>query len=180
MPDKPTLTLERMQLLITVSNRLLFALGSLGALLIPGAFITYWFGAIIVGAVPLMTLLVGALGGFVGLQKRLNQLPNEELTLLSKSWVFTLLSPLVGGILATLVYVMFISGLLTGDLFPKFVSDKLASNPQGLEALFNVHGQAADYAKLIFWCFLAGYSERFATDVLAHFESIKSTTTPSK
>ncbi len=171
MPDKPPLTPERMQLLICVSNRLLMALGMLMALLIPGALLTYWFGAVIVGAVPMMTLLVGALGGFVGLQKRLGQLANEDLTLLSKSWVYTFLSPLVGGILATLTYVLFISGLLTGDLFPKFVSDKLPSAVQGIEILFSIHGQATDYAKLIFWCFLAGYSERFATDILAHFES---------
>ena len=90
---------------------------------------------------------------------------------MSKSWVFSFLSPLVGGILATLTYVLFISGLLTGDLFPKFVSDKLPSAVQGIEILFNIHGEATDYAKLIFWCFLAGYSERFATDILAHFES---------
>ena len=114
MPDKPPLTPERMQLLICVSNRLLMALGMLMALLIPDALLTYWFGAVIVGAVPMMTLLIGALGGFVGLQKRLGQLADEDLTLLSKSWVYTFLSPLVGGILATLTYVLFISGLLTG------------------------------------------------------------------
>ncbi|MCX7406512.1 MAG: hypothetical protein NTZ32_00320 [Planctomycetales bacterium] len=95
MSDKPPLTPERMQILICVSNRLLMALGMLMALLIPGALLTYWFGAVIVGAVPMMTLLVGALGGFVGLQRRLGQLADEDLTLMSKSWVFTFLSPLV-------------------------------------------------------------------------------------
>ncbi len=81
------------------------------------------------------------------------------------------LSPLIGGILATLTYVLFVSGLLTGDLFPKFVSDKLPAAVQGIEVLFSIHGQATDYAKLIFWCFLAGYSEHFATNILANFES---------
>ena len=49
MSDKPPLTPERMQILICVSNRLLMALGMLMALLIPGALLTYWFGAVIVG-----------------------------------------------------------------------------------------------------------------------------------
>ena len=170
MSDKPPLTPERMQLLIRVSNRLLSALGALMALLIPGALLTYWFGAVVVGAVPMMTLLVGALGGFVGLQKRLSQLADEDLTLMSKSWVYTFLSPLVGGILALLTYVLFISGLLTGDLFPKFVADKDVT-ADGINVLFAIQGQATDYAKLIFWCFLAGYSERFATNILSQFES---------
>jgi hypothetical protein len=152
---------------------LLLALGALMATLIPGALLTYWFGAVIVGAVPMMTLLVGALGGFVGLQKRLGQLANEDLALLSKSWVYTFLSPLVGGILALLTYVLFISGLLSGDLFPKFVADKDVT-ADGIEVLFAIQGQAADYAKLIFWCFLSGYSERFATDILSQFESQES------
>jgi hypothetical protein len=170
MSDKPPLTPERMQLLIRVSNRLLLALVALMTILIPGALLTYCFGAVIVGAVPMMTLLVGALGGFVGLQKRLGQLANDDLTLLSKSWVYTFLSPLVGGILALLTYVLFVSGLLTGDLFPKFVPDKDVT-ADGINVLFAIQGQAADYAKLIFWCFLSGYSERFATDILSQFES---------
>ena len=45
MSDKPPLTPERMQLLIRISNRLLLALGALMSLLIPGALLTYWFGA---------------------------------------------------------------------------------------------------------------------------------------
>jgi len=174
MSDKPPLTPERMTLLIAVSNRLLMALGALMALLIPGALLTYWFGAVVVGAVPMMVLLVGALGGFVGLQKRLGQMSDDDLTLLSKSWVYTFLSPLIAGILALLTYVLFISGLMTGDLFPKFVAEKdVAAN--GIQVLFDIQGQAADYAKLIFWCFLSGYSERFATDILSQFEGRSST-----
>ena len=170
MSDKPPLTPERMQLLIRISNRLLLALGALMSLLIPGALLTYWIGAKFAGAVPMMTLLVGALGGFVGLQKRLGELADGDLTLLSNSWVYTILSPLVGGILALLTYVLFISGLLTGDLFPNFAPDSNVV-ADGINVLFAIQGQPADYAKLIFWCFLAGYSERFATGILSQFDS---------
>ncbi len=65
---------------------------------------------------------------------------------------------------------LFISGLLTGELFPKFVLDSNVV-PDGINVLFAIQGQAADYAKLIFWCFLAGYSERFATGILSQFDS---------
>lgn len=170
MDEKPKLTPERMQLLIAVSNRLIFALALLMAILIPGAFLTFWFGSEIAGAVPLMTLLVGALGGFVGLQKRVNILSEEELTLLSKSWVYTFLSPVVGGILSSLTYVLFVSGLISGDLFPSFKALQNEAS-SGIKTLFDIQGQATDYAKLIFWCFLAGYSERFATNILSQFEA---------
>jgi hypothetical protein len=153
---------DRLHMIRTVSNRLLIALGGLLVLVIPGAMI---------GATPLMTLMVGAIGGFVGLQRRLKQLSDDDLALLADSWVYIILSPMVGGILAVLIYILFISGLLAGNLFPKFVADTNAASTQGLDALFLIHGEAADYAKLIFWCFLAGFSERFAIDIISKFEA---------
>ena len=69
-----------------------------------------------------------------------------------------------------MTYVLFVSGLLTGDLFPKFIPDSNVV-PDGINVLFAIQGQAADYAKLIFWSFLAGYSERFATRILSQFDS---------
>lgn len=162
---------ERSQLIRTVSNRLLISLGGLLLLIIPGAMIASAGTHTIVGATPLMTLMIGAIGGFVGLQRRLKKLGDEDLVLLADSWVYIALSPLVGGILAVLMYVLFISGLLAGTLFPKFVPDAAADSVEGLGALFLIHGTAADYAKLIFWCFLAGFSEKFAIDIISQFEA---------
>jgi hypothetical protein len=162
---------DRLRLIRTISNRLLIALGVLMALIVPGAMIASSHSDSIVGATPLMTLMIGAIGGFVGLQRRLKQLPDDDLILLGDSWVYVALSPVVGGILAALMYILFISGLLAGDLFPKFVPDAAASSVEGLGALFCIHGAASDYAKLIFWCFLAGFSERFAVDIISQFES---------
>jgi hypothetical protein len=121
----------------------------------------------------------------------------DDLTLLANSWVYVCLSPLVGGILAVVVYILFISELLAGDLFPHFVSDSslqtggvtdaangltamttnstqtatAANQTKGLSVIFEIHGNAADYGKMMFWSFLAGFSERFATDIINRFES---------
>jgi hypothetical protein len=169
-PPPPPLSPERLKLIRDVSNRLFIAIGVLLAVFIPSAFLAYFVRSNLVGAVPLMALASGFFGGFVGLQKRIRQLPEDELLLMAQSWVYTCLSPLVGGILAGLTYILFISGLLSGDLFPNFKFDTSDKAAEGLATLFAISGQGADYAKLIFWCFLAGYSERFATDVLGKFE----------
>lgn len=161
---------ERLKLIRDVSNRLFISLAVLLAVFIPAAFATYLLRSNIVGAVPMMALVSGFFGGFVGLQKRLRQLPDDELQLMAQSWVYTCLSPMVGGILAGLTYILFISGLLSGDLFPNFKFESGEQAGEGLAKLFAISGDGADYAKLIFWCFLAGYSERFATDVLGKFE----------
>ncbi len=35
----------------------------------------------------------------------------------------------------------------------------------------DVHGEAVDYAKMMFWSFVAGFSERFVTDIVSKFEN---------
>jgi len=55
---------------------------------------------------PLLTIIVGAVGGFVGLQRRLKQLSEDDLVLIRASWVYTILALLVGGILALLLYIL--------------------------------------------------------------------------
>ena len=72
------------------------------------------------------------------------------------------------------------SGLLAGDLFPHFepdvVSNASSAKTPGLEVIFAVHGNASDYGKMLFWCFIAGFSERFVTDIISRFESQSSET----
>ncbi len=79
-----------------------------------------------------------------------------------------------------------------GALFPDFetIADKLEAgnlpadtilpdkSKSGLSILFTVQGVGyKDYAKLIFWCFVAGYSERFVTNIISRFESSADQTT---
>ena len=119
---------------------------------------------------PLLTIIVGAVGGFVGMQRRLKQFSDADLVLIRTSWVYTILAPLVGGVLAFLLYILFMSGLLAGDLFPKFQLDTNPDHSESLFVIFDTHGQYQDYAKLVFWCFLAGYSEHFVIDIISQFE----------
>lgn len=112
----------------------------------------------------------GITGGFVGLQRRLKDLTLDDLRLMKASWVYTALSPLVGGILALLLYVLFLSGLVSGQMFPTFEAnpEKIAMS---FRSLLTEHGRDyTDYAKLVFWSFVAGYSEHFVTDVISRFE----------
>lgn len=164
----------------TISNRLARALALLVALVIPGALYVYAHPDSMLVTTPLACFSVGIIGGFVGLQRRLKKMSEDDLTLLANSWVYVCLAPLVGGILAVLTYVLFVSGLLAGDLFPKFVADADAMKHSGLAVIFAIHGGAADYGKMLFWCFVAGFSEHFATDIISRFESQADATNAAK
>lgn len=164
----------KLQTIRTISNRLARALAVLVLLFIGCAFYVYSSENELLTAAPLVAFACGVIGGFVGLQRRLKSLSDDDLALLANSWVYICLSPLVGGILAVVIYVLFISGLLAGDLFPRFAPPEHLPQgdvPVGLRIIFTVTGQPADYAKMMFWCFVAGFSERFATDIISRFES---------
>ena len=161
-------TLEKIR---TISNRLAQCLGILVVLFIPGALYAYARPGNYIVSAPMAAFAAGIIGGFVGLQRRLKKMTDDDLTLLANSWVYVCLSPLVGGILAVLIYILFVSGLLAGDLFPKFVPDEGADKISGLSAIFAIHGDEADYGKMLVWCFIAGFSERFATDIISRFEN---------
>lgn len=119
----------------------------------------------------LVVIGIGALGGFVGLQRRLKKLPDEDLHLLATSWLYALLSPLIGGVLGLVLYCLFISGLLAGDLFPRFCP-VTTETPQNTFANLQTCSpvNVRDYTKLFFWSFLAGFSERFVVDIIGKFE----------
>lgn len=180
--NEPTTQLpKRIEQLRTVSNRLVWSLAALVAVGIPGALFAYYSPSHHKVPTPVVVLFVGFVGGFVGLQRRLKTLPDEDLELLANSWVCIALSPIAGAILAELVYLLFISDLLAGKMFPAFVPDPpivdaqgqtIDQGLQGFQAIFQVHCvTAADYAKVLFWSFVAGFSEKFATNIIGQFES---------
>ncbi len=174
---------QRQEMIRVISNRLFVALLVLVVITTVFAYYTYTEHYLTVGGTIWMVLLCGAIGGFISLQRRLKNLTPDDLVLLTRSWVYVLLSPLAGGVLATLLYFLFVSNLLDGDLFPQFVSvaatdastaTDVTGDPSltGVSMLFQVRGEAyTDYAKLIFWCFLAGYSESFVTNMISQFET---------
>ena len=118
---------------------------------------------------PMPTILIvvfgGALGGFLSVQARLNK-PDmvdplyKALQLQEGKFSVVVLAPLSGAIFACVLYWLFLSGLMTGGLFPTF-------------GPFDKHGKtgldretSVAYGKLLVWSFIAGFAERFVPNVI--------------
>lgn len=117
----------------------------------------------------------GLLGGFVSIQQRLKMLADEELSLLTRSWFQILLVPIYGGIFSLVLYVAFLSEIIKGPLFPHFAfapfSEPLPTKDdliKFISATYPVSGQ--DVAKLLFWSFIAGFSERLVPQIIQKSE----------
>jgi len=120
-----------------------------------------------------ITFGCGLIGGFVSIQQRLNKIGNPELELLSRSWFQILLIPIYGGIFALILYILFLSGIIEGHLFPEFYVPSL---PEGsvpttdfMKDLFSktYPSSGEDFAKLLFWSFVAGFSERYVPQIIS-------------
>ena len=79
------LPVEKLQAIRTISNRSLIALGVLVALFIPASIYLYLRPESVIISTPLMALCVGFIGGFVGLQRRVKQMSDDDITLLAHS-----------------------------------------------------------------------------------------------
>ncbi len=112
----------------------------------------------------------GIIGGFVSIQQRLKQIGSEELELLSESWATILVIPIYGGIFSLVLYTLFLSGIIDGHLFPDFSIAKFSASPTTEDVVVfltkTYPSQGADIAKLIFWSFVAGFSERFVPQII--------------
>ncbi len=112
----------------------------------------------------------GLLGGFVSIQQRLPTIGLNELKELSNSWFSILLIPINGGIFALVLMLMFLSGILQGSLFPTYTHSAIAhdnlvhSFANWLDTTFPQKGP--DIAKLLFWSFVAGFSERLVPQII--------------
>ena len=78
---------EKLHRIRAISNRLARALVILVSVSIPGAMYAYWHPGSSVTSTPLVCFIVGVIGGFVGLQRRLKEMSDDDLTLLANSWV---------------------------------------------------------------------------------------------
>jgi hypothetical protein len=123
-------------------------------------------------------LFAGALGGLLSLQQRYQSSarhgdPIEGVSQLAHNWPHVFLPAINGAVFALVLYMLMLGGLLSGDIFPKFM--KPDDNQNGLVLLeFLKQGKPAapsDYAKLIVWCFIAGFAERFVPDTLTRLIS---------
>ncbi len=161
--------LEATQRLHTVTKRLIVMTAC--TLLVVGALFGVTFvlhGRFMVSWV---CFVCGLLGGFVSIQQRLKLLGAEELELLSRSWFQILLIPIYGGIFSLVLYVGFLSEIVTGTLFPHFSIAAFTSPTPTQDDMVNFlnstyPASGQDLAKLLFWSFVAGFSERFVPQIL--------------
>lgn len=129
----------------------------------------------------LPVLFVGAMGGLLSMQQRYQSVsregdPIDNISQLMQNWSRLFLPAISGAIFAALLYMLFIGGLLEGDLFPKLGSNPGNTNNQDGTSMWDFlkharPGSSRDYAKLIIWSFIAGFAERFVPDTLSRFIS---------
>lgn len=127
---------------------------------------------------------LGCIGGSVALLKRIRKSDSRVIEDLATYWIATLMPLLYGGVMAGIAYLLFMSGILSGDggnglftsnLFPNFTRP----NPEAGELLsirqiVQMRPETLkDIGKLLVWCFLAGYSERFVIGILKQLERSK-------
>jgi hypothetical protein len=122
---------------------------------------------------PLILLVVcaGALGGLVSLYRRVQLIPAEKRTapelLAGKEISFQIyMSPVLGAILSFVLYIALLTGFVHGTIFPDFtiVETPYTDPPTFLRSA--VPKGNADVAKILFWAFIAGFSERFVPNIL--------------
>ena len=112
----------------------------------------------------------GIIGGIVSIQQRLKTLSDEEIQLLSTSWIELIFTPVFGGIFALVIYLFFIARVIDGPLFPQIVAPDFHNppHPDDLARFFRktTPKSGADFAKLAIWAFAAGFSERLVPDII--------------
>jgi hypothetical protein len=129
----------------------------------------HFLGALYYVDVWCMVFAAGATGGLLSLQRRLQSLPSygESLSdLVELSGRMTVrFTPIIGGVFAIVLFLVFASGLASSTLFPTLPPKTNVSD----FATFIEHLQpenTLDWGKLLVWSFIAGFAERFVPDTL--------------
>ncbi|MFT4940247.1 MAG: hypothetical protein ACI88A_003299 [Paraglaciecola sp.] len=153
--------LTKRLIIMTALSVLLFATLFAISFLFEKRFMLTWAG-----------FLCGIIGGFVSIQQRIRKVSNDELVLLTRSWFQILLVPIFGGVFSLVLYALFLSEIVSGDLFPEFAMPKPpTSGPddQFMLSLFtNTYPETGqDLGKFLFWSFVAGFSERLVPQIIS-------------
>lgn len=120
-------------------------------------------------------ILAGALGAFFSALTRLYNFEDLPRALVGTGLglrnfylvIYSLIPPVVGAIAATALHVGFASGLIEGELFPKFVCHATDGKCDDFATFVKGFGPDGpkEYGKAIIWGFLAGFSERLVPDL---------------
>jgi hypothetical protein len=114
-----------------------------------------------------LVFAMGLTGGFVSIQQRLPKISVEELKVLSSSRLSIMLIPINGGIFALILMIMFLGRIVQGSLFPNFPSPNIGDIQDYKEWITTTYpATGSDVAKLLFWSFVAGFSERFVPQII--------------
>ena len=154
-------------------------MGALLAIILP-FFVRYYFqGDEHAHSPPLLPViaLAGALGAFFSMLMRLYNFEDLPKVLVSDDLdglptthlvIYSLVPAVVGAIAATVLYMLFASGLLKSELFPAFACKKGENACNTFAMLIGEWSpnQATDYAKSIVWGFIGGFAERLVPDAL--------------
>lgn len=117
-------------------------------------------------------MIVGTIGGYVSSFLRVYTMPAGDdillsLTALRADRASLIAKPLLGAVFAVTLHLLFMSGLLSGGLFPNLSIDCDKSKTE-FDRFFTgtVVATNADFAKLLVWCFVGGFAERLVPDIL--------------
>ncbi len=115
-----------------------------------------------------LILAFGAVGAVLREQVHLRKKKDAEDASATIAWFY----PVMGSLVAVVLMTLFLSGLVSGALFPRFLNmdGKFDGAYAALRGGMTLASQA-DFYKMIAWSILAGYSERF---VLAKLEALTS------
>lgn len=129
----------------------------------------------------LITVMAGAIGAIFSNITRLYQIGEVSALFAQKiiaagpirMGLYAGVPAVIGAVAAAVIYLIFAGKFIQGTPFPAFGCD----SEQGcgsIGALLNHWGpdQAEDYAKMIFWGFVGGFSERLVPDMLGQYSKL--------
>ncbi len=141
------------------------------AILIPGYLSEDWSPPLL-----LLVMLAGMLGAFFSALTRLYHVDEASTALITPTvgslggWymaMYASVPPVIGAVAAVVLYMLFVSGLVQGDLFPDIDCVKDATCETISQLMKNYWPvEPTDYGKALVWSFVAGFSERFVPDLL--------------
>jgi len=125
------------------------------------------------GSFVFFVFMVGTVGGIANNYRRLQRLPlvaeeaTEEARIAQRLVTIQIyLSPLIGGVFAVVLYVIFMAGMLGGDFFPAFqcAEDVFIDAPHFADC--TLPQSNSDAAKALVWGFIAGFIEGFVPNFI--------------